>query len=632
MVSYNGKIPFIDLTTRSVIIKEFDASFYRKYMGGSALGAYFLLTEMPRGADPLGPDNVLVIAVSVVTGAPVTGFSRANMTAKSPLTKGIGDSQFGGFWPTLLKKNGFDALVINGKSEKPIYLYIENGNIHIKDANKVWGFDTGDTEDFLKEEVKDKKARVLSIGKAGENLVYYACAISESKFAAGRTGLGAVMGSKKLKAIVVGGKGVDLDFYDTKFLKEKARQAPKRIKSSPQLSAVQKMGSSVGVSWQNKVGGLPTKNFQKGFFDSFEKISGETIYEEMNPTKHTCYACALACKKSVGTDKPFKIDERYGSAEYETTAAFGSYLLIDDPYVICKANELCNRYGIDTISLGAIAAFLMECFERELLHLDDTDGINLTFGKGESLLELIERIANREGLGDVLGYGFEQIVRQMGEEVESFALHVKGNPFPAHMPRIKQSLALTYAITPIGADHMASVHDNLLDPSVPEEVKKNIRCLGIYKDIPIKSISGKSKYFYYTSMVMALFDTLLLCARAISVYSYKEIVEMVEACTGWEVSLWELLKVGERRNNLLRIFNAREGFTSKDDKLPYRMFEPLQGEDGVEITIDPVDFEKEKIEFYRLAGWDTESGNPRWFKLKELELEWVLDRQNNKGG
>lgn len=628
MFGYNGKILEVDLSTRLTKVHEYDEKFYRKYMGGGAIGGYFLLKEVPAKADPLGRDNVLVLAASVVTGAPISGFSRANVTAKSPITGGIGDAQFGGTWPTDLKRANFDAIIIKGISEKPVYLWIYDGNVEINDATDLWGLEPAQVEEKIRKKVNDKKARLLTIGVAGEKMVKYACIMNENIHAAGRTGMGAVMGSKKLKAVVVSSKGKKLNFLNSLAIRELAKEISKRYKASPGYDNTTKMGSSLAVGLQNAIGYLPTKNFTSGVFDKSEDISGEKIFETFHTKqKPTCYACVYACKHTVKADKPYNIDERYGCPEYETAAALGAYVMVDDVNVVCKANEMCNRYGLDTISTGAVIAFVMECFGRGLITSKESDGLDLSFGNGVTLLKLIEKIAHREGFGDLLAEGVAVVSQKIGKGSESFAMHVKGNPFPAHMPRVMPSLALAYAINSFGADHMVNTNDSRIAPSASEKsiAKINLRSLGLLEDFPAHSLEGKARFFYYTQNWCSMRDVLELCSRAISVFYFQEIVQTVENCTGWKTSLWELLKVGERRTNLLRSFNAREGFTSAEDILPMRVFEPLKGGPTDGLKIDQKEFEAAKKEYYQLAGWDEKTGNPTIGKLKELGLNWVAD-------
>lgn len=622
---YNGKVLRVDLSRRSWAVEEPGYEFYRRYMGGSAWGAYYLLREVPPATDPLGEGNVLVLATSVVTGVPVSGFSRVNFTARSPLTGAIGDTQAGGWFPACLKAAGFDAVVVTGKAETPVYLWIHDGTCEIRDAAHLWGMDTGQTEDAICGELGNSRIRVSAIGPGGENLVSYACVLNERKFAAGRTGMGAVMGSKGLKAIAVYGEPGRLRFHDIDRLREVARKGAAALKHHPSLSAVAEMGSAMGVTWQQEVAGLPTRNFRSGVFEGAERLGGEYIRKTIHTgRRETCYACAVHCKQVVSAETPYRVDASYGAPEYETLAAMGSYLCIGDPVAVAKANELCNRYSLDTISTGACIAFAMECYEAGILSAADTDGLDLRFGNADAALAMIEKIARRQGLGDLLARGVAAAAKELGRGADRSALHVKSNPFPAHDPRTKASLALAYAICPFGADHVSSEHDPAIAPWAPEQVRERYRALGLYHTAdPVTLDELKAQFFYYTQLLFSAYDTLEVCARAFGLYGLDCLTEVVRAATGWETSLWEILKAGERRWNMLRCFNAREGFDSRQDVLPERMFEPLSGGKTDGQRIDPVAFERAKKAYYEIAGWDAQTGLPTLAKLQELGLGWA---------
>lgn len=621
---FTGNILRVDLSEGKTWIERKEDAFYRKYMGGSAIGTYYLLTEMPRGADPLGPDNLLVFSLSVLTGGALSGLSRYNLTAKSPLTGAIGDAQSGGWFPAELKFAGFDAIVIKGKAEKPVYLYITDGKAEIRDAEKFWGQETLATEKMLREEIGDKRVRIAAIGPAGENLVKYACVLTEGKFAAGRTGMGTVMGSKNLKAIAVRGDRSSFSIYDKNDLKDLARETSSRLKDSAGLTAVSKLGSAIGVTWEQAGDRLPTNNFQSGTFPQAETIGGEYIFDNIHTKKReTCYSCGVLCKQVVSAEKPYKVNPEYGAPEYETLAMLGSNVGVGDPVVVAHANELCNRFSLDTISVGAMISFVMECTERGLLTKEQTDGIDCHFGNGQALIELIKKIAHREGIGDILADGFQRAIQYVGQESEKYALHVKWNPFPAHEPRAKRSLALAYAMNPFGADHVSSNHDPMMAPGIPEQNKEALYSLGIHELAEIDDMKGKARFFYYTQMQFSINDTLSICGRALGLFGHKEVPRIVKAITGWNTNQWELMKVGERRFNMMRVFNAREGFTRKNDNLPPRMFEPMKGgsTDGVKIT--KKEMEQAMDEYFNMVGWDKETGNPTTGKLAELGLDWL---------
>lgn len=626
---YNGKILHVNLTDRKTSIEEPNEVFYRRYMGGSGLGAYYCLRDIPPKADPLGPDNVIVFAPSVITGAPVPFLSRFNITAKSPLTNGIGDSQAGGYWGPELKFAGYDAIVIRGKSEKPVYLWINNGKVEIRDASHAWGLSTGEAERVIKKELDDDKVIFAIIGQGGENQVRYACVVNERKHVNGRTGMGAVMGSKNLKAIAVKGDKSSLEYFDKEKMKDLSKLASEIIKENSSAQSLREFGTGGGLPGQQETGGLPTRNHSSGVFDGYENITGQRMAETILKENGTCYVCPIRCKRVVEAKEPYEIDPDYGGPEYETLSALGSYLCIDDLITIAKGNELCNKYSLDTISTGASIAFAMECYENGILTKEDTGGLELNFGNREVLIELIDMIAKREGIGDLLADGPDIASKKIGKDSYKYAIHVKGNPVPAHMARVKQGLGLIYAVNPFGADHMQCDHDILFEEDAPEVIRNRLKAFGLQRtSIGTTLDTDKVRMMYYTQLWRSVMDTLEVCMFGFGtgkVFGMEHLVPIVEAITGWDVSSWELMKVGERRLNLLRLFNEREGFTSKDDQLPDRFFEKLREGPSKGFAINTDDFNRAKDDYYQIAGWDSKNGNPTLGKLKELDMQEFLN-------
>jgi aldehyde:ferredoxin oxidoreductase len=611
----------IDLSSGHIAVEEPDDLFYRMYVGGSCLGAYYLLKEMPPGLDAFDPANVLVFATGPATGAAISGASRFNITAKSPLTRAIGDTQAGGFWGDELKRAGFDAIVVVGQAEKPVYLWIQDGEVELRDAARLWGLISGEAQALIREELGDQRIRVALIGPAGENRVRYACVINELEHVNGRTGMGAVMGSKNLKAIAVRGRKSP-PFYDKQAIARLARWGVRQIPEISSVANLQALGTANIIMSQQDARGLPTQNFVMGAFEGAEAISGERMRDTILLRNESCYACAVRCKRVVGASEPYEIDSDYGGPEYESIASLGSYLLIDDLPAISKANELCNKYTLDTISTGATIAFAMECFENGILTTSDTDGIELRFGNTDALLQMIEKIARRDGIGDVLAEGIAEAAKVFGQGAERFAMESKGNPFPAHMPRAKPSLCLAYAVSPFGADHQSSEHDYFVEPGATELTQERATSLGLlWSAEPSELNLDKVRLYAYTQWAYGMLDSLDLCQFCFSgwgLYSFDQVVELVRAATGWSTSLWELMKLGERRTNLLRAFNAREGFTRADDRLPERVFEPLIGGDKAGQATDREQWVRALENYYRLVGWDVETGNPTRIKLAEL--------------
>ncbi len=621
---YRGKILHVDLTAGRVEIEEPEEAFYRQYMGGSAMGAYYLLKHTPPGADPLGPENTLSLMVGVVTGAPFSGQSRVTATAKSPLTGLVGDSQSGGFWPAELKAAGFDGVVIHGRAEQPLYLWVHDGEAELRPASHLWGRFTADVEDAIREELGESRVQVLQCGPAAEAGVRFGALISNANRANGRTGMGTVMASKNLKAVAVRGTS-RISLADPDGVRALAKWGADHFEESD-IYGMGLFGTAEIVPSQDKGGGLPTRNWSSGTFAQAEEISGREMAERMLKGRDTCFGCIVRCKRVVEvTEGPFPVDPRYGGPEYETVATMGSYCGVSDLAAIARANQLCNMYGMDTISCGATVAWAMDCFERGLLTLEESDGIELRFGNAEALVQVVERIGKREGLGRLLGEGSARAAEMLGVGQE-LVMAVKNQELPAHMPQVKRSLALIYAVNPFGADHQSHEHD----PSYkwyPERMAE----LDLKDPQPSQVLNAeKVRYAVYTQRFYSCLDTLCVCqfvfGPAWHLYGPSQLVEAVRAVTGWNVSLWELMKVGERRLNLLRAFNAREGVGAEADTVPPKLLQPLRGgrSDGVAVTAEEV--EAAKTLYYQMAGWD-ENGRPTAAKLKELGLGWVVDLQ-----
>lgn len=625
MKGYCGKILHVDLTRHKFRIEEPDEAFYRLYMGGSCLGSYYLMKYMPAGADAFDPNNVLVFAVSATTGAPISGASRFNVTAKSPLTGAIGDSQAGGFWGAELKYAGFDAIVMTGRSPKPVYLWIRDGEFGLKDGFRVWGKITGEAQAIIREELGDPKVRIAQIGPAGENLVRYACITNELKHYNGRTGMGAVMGSKNLKAIAVRGTNPP-EFSERDRIFSMARSGAKRSHKHPGVQGLREYGTAAVISANQAMGGLPTRNWRSGVFEHAENISGATMKNTILQKNETCWGCVVRCKRVVAAEEPYEVDPAYGGPEYETIAALGSYLGIGNMVAVAKAAELCNKYGLDTISTGGTLAFAMECFENGIITLEDTGGIELNFGNADAALKTITCIAQRKGIGDILAAGSQKAAERFGNGAEKYAICSKGQEFPAHMPRVKGSLSLAYACNPFGADHQSSQHDPAISA---QPFGEDMTALGFRVAASSDSLGfEKVRLWAYTQRLFSALDTLELCQFCFGpglLYGISDIVELVNAATGWSTTLWEIMQVGERRINLMRMFNAREGFSSEDDDLPDRVFEPLRGGHTEGNRIDREEFKEAKRQYYEMMGWCPQTGIPTGLKLKELALEWVLE-------
>ena len=633
---YTGRILRVDLTAGDLSVEEPGERFYRRYMGGSALALYYLLQEMPGGADPLGADNVLVLAVSVVTGAPISGQSRLTAAAKSPLTGAVGDSQAGGFFPAELKFAGFDAVVIKGQAPRPVYLWIHDGQAELRDAGHLWGRITGEVEVGIKEELGDDKVQVLQCGPAGEKGVRFAALISMCNRANGRTGMGAVMGAKKLRAVAVRGRQRP-PLANRQALSELARWGVEALPQSG-LARLAKFGTSNGVPGHQQAGRLSTRNFTSGVFEDWEALSGETMYDTIlrgaaegqqdSLGRDTCYACAVRCKRVVEvTAGPYAVDPRYGGPEFETIGLFGSGCGISDLVAVAKANELCNKYGVDTISCGATIAWAMECYENGLLTLEDTGGLELRFGDAAAMVQIVEMIAQREGVGDLLAEGSARAAARIGRGTERFLTTSKQQEAAAHMPQVKRTLALMYAVNPFGADHQSNSHDGDYAGGL-----EHMAQLGLLDPQPHLSLNAEMvRYAMLTQHLRSALDSLTIChfcfgAGGWELYGPDQLLQAIRAITGWEVSLYELMKLGERRVNMMRAFNAREGIGREADTLPEKFHDvPLRGGPSDGYFIERQEWQRARETYYAMCGWDATTGYPTRGKLEELGIGWVAD-------
>ena len=627
---YNGKILHVDLTAGSLTVEEPKEAFYRKYLGGSAMGMHYILRDMPKGADPLGPENVLTLMTGVSTGAAISGQSRINANAKSPISGGIGDSQSGGFFPAELKFAGFDGIVIKGKSEKPVYLAIVDGEYELRDAAHLMGKKSGEVDDIIHEEV-DPKAEILQHGIGAENGVLFSSLVSMSNRHNGRTGMGLVMASKNLKAVVVRGKQ-KVEVADQKALVALNRTGPKAIPENEDMDGLAKFGTAVVVLFNNTIGSLPTRNYNEGQFEGCEPISGEKMAETVLKERDTCYACVVKCKRVVEIkDGPYKVDPRYGGAEYETLGTFGSYCGVDDLAAVNLANQVCNEYAVDTIAAGATIAFAMECFENGVITTEQTGGLELKFGNADAMLKALDMMVKGEGeFGKTLGMGSERAAKVWGKGSDEFLITVKGAEAPAHMPHAKRSLGLIYAVNPFGADHQSSEHDPYYEEGIGDFNLDRLKQIGLGEPQPAYSLTEeKVRFAYESECFYSMLDSAELCqfvwGPTWTLYDAKDTAQMMNSVTGWDLTVEELMEVGRRRLNLFRVFNAREGLGRKDDKLPKKFFKALKGDGptaGFALTHEEIDSAIDH--YYKLAGW-TEDGVPTAETLKKHDIEWAVE-------
>lgn len=612
--AYNSRVARINLSKREALTEQIDELFCREYIGGAGFVTYFLLKELRPYVDALSPDNKIVFGLGPLTAANMPGGDRFCVGTKSPMTGGLAKSESGGYWGTELKRAGFDALIVEGKSETPVYVWIHDGQIEIRDAKHLWGKTTKETQEAIITELGDKSIRVVLIGPGGENMVRYACVMSGLKDAAGRGGIGAVMGSKNLKAIAVRGHNSP-PIYNPEALKEIRQWL---LSNMDEVRVWHELGTGADMVKYESVGNLPVRNYRDGVFPGASKIDSQTMKATLGMTMEGCFACPVRCKKVVKIEEPYIVDPAYGAPEYETLGALGSNCGIDNLKAICKGNELCEAYSIDTISTGNTIAFAMECFERGLITQKDTGGIELKFGNHEAMLKMIELIARREGLGDLLSLGTARAAKEIGQGAEKFAQQVKGLETAQHDPRYRPMIGLGYMVAPNGADHCMGIMDDSL------KGKARIRDLtaaGMLRPFTMEEIGPRKVAAFRTLQnKRILSDSLLVCA--FMPFSLEHLAQAVKAVTGWETTSLEQQRVADRIQTAARLFIARDGFTAKDDVLPERFFHPKT--DGA-LSNRAVDFEvmeKAKRYYYRLMGWDIETGIPTPERLEDLSIQF----------
>lgn len=614
---YTGKILRVNLSEKTISMEEPEEFFYRKYWGGRGLISYYLLKELPKGADPFGPENVLVFAAGPLTGAPFAGSGRNSVGARSPLTGGYGDSEAGGYFGAELKRAGFDAVVVKGASDKPVYLWIHDGKAEIRDASHLWGRTTSEVDAEVKRELGDKLVRVSQCGPAGENLVRFSCVVNDVTHFAGRTGMGAVMGSKKLRAVAVRGTGA-VSLSDPGKVRELSKRMAENV---PRLAfGLQDTGTAGGTVNLSAAGGLPTRNFQEGSFEGAQKISGQTMRDTILVDRETCFACPIRCKRVVKTDDPVKVDPVYGGPEYETVAALGSSLGVDSLAHVSKGNEMCAALGLDTISTGVTIAFAMECFAQGLLAPEDVEGLDLRFGNGDAALKLIEMIARRRGIGDLLAEGTKRASERIGGKARELAMHVRGQEIPMHEPRLKYGLGIGYALSPTGADHCHNMHDTLYEKR-ENRAMEELYGLGILDPLAFDDLSAEKIHMFWTVTNLRTFCNVAVLCQFVP-WTVIQLEELCRAVTGWNVTAAEMLLAGERANTLARIFNLREGLRNEDEVLPRRFFRPFTSGPLKDRAARPEDWAKAKLVAYRMAGWD-ERGVPSAECLGRLGISWA---------
>jgi aldehyde:ferredoxin oxidoreductase len=617
MFGLMGRILRVNLTDGKISEEEIPEEMAKKFLGGRGIASKYLFDEVEPGTDPLGPGNKLIFMSGLLTGTASPSAGRYSVVAKSPLTNIWAQSNSGGRWGVDLKHTGFDGIIFEGASEKPVYLVIDDGKAELRDAGDLWGKNVPETTKLLKETLGEK-FNVAAIGIAGENLVKYAAIMNDLHRAAGRCGLGAVMGSKNLKAIAVRGTK-QIQIADKKAFQEVSKRQYELLGEAILAAGMETYGTALVLDIVNVVGGLPTRNWQTGVCSFTDEINGESLNEKVLVETVGCFACPIKCGRGTEIKKGPYTGQKGEGPEYETLALFGASCGVSDLEAITMANYLCNEYGLDTVSCASTIAFTMECFEKGILSKEDAGGLEINFGDSEMIVQIVPKIAKREGVGDLLAEGTRIMAQRLGKGSERFAMQVKGLELPAYDSRAAKITGLAFATANRGGDHITGYVQGPTFLAAPFLVVEESEI-----EDPLKENPEEAKVVKELEDALTVFDVIGSCKFMGMGADAQEIADIIATVTGWEFGAEEFRKTGERIYNLERAFNVREGLTRADDTLPKRLLEdplpegPAEGHvNNLEIFLEP---------YYEFRGWDKVTGKPTPEKLRELGLEDVIDQ------
>jgi len=608
MFGYSERILYVNMTTKKSSVEAISHNFCKKYIGGIGFVTRLLYDNTKPKIDPLGPDNALVFATGPFTGTMVSLGNKCVVAAKSPLTSFIGDSLTSSFYPSELRHAGYDGIVIKGKAEEPTYLFIDDDNVEFRNGKDLWGKSCLKTEKLIREEIGDDFIRVASIGLAGENLVHFANITNDGRHA-GRTGLGAVMGSKNLKAIAIRGSNtVNVASLDE--LMEICADLFEGCQG-PATEKYRILGTPANVLVLNRIAALPTRNWQKSTFEMAEKVSGEYMLDHYVTRVIACSDCPIACDHHCVV--PDDSSAASVSVDYESLYALGPNCGIGDLSAVIKAMGLCDYYGLDTMSCGLVISWAMECYEKKLLTKDNTNGLELTFGNSSFLIELIHKIARREGIGDLLALGVKKASEKLGKGSEHFAMHIKGLELPGYDIRGLKTAALGFAVAARGGCHNRS---GAYDYDIGGKVDR------------FSAGRDRGQLAMESEDFAAVMDSLAICkfARRIFKDFYGETARIYSMVTGFETSANDLRRAGERIINLKKAYNIREGWTRRDDHLPPRvMKDPIPGGVAEGSLVTPDELNMMLDGYYEARGWTSDGFIPKQ-KLIELGLDDIAEQ------
>ncbi len=620
-----GQILRVNLSTREIIKEPLDQKLTRKYLGQSGINAKLLFDLSIPGADPLSPDNPLIFGVGPLGGSLAPCSGRFTVTSKSPLTGIFGDSNCGGHWGPELKNAGYDHIIITGKAEHPVYLWINDDHVELKDARHLWGKDTWQTDEMIKMQLAQPSAQIACIGPAGENQVRFAAIICNLARAAARTGVGAVMGSKNLKAIAVKGNRGLVVAEPENFLKEVYR-CEEVIQQDPLYEVATTLGTTAITGLAQMLGFLPTRNFQQSTFEEAENINGEVLLKNYITSRKGCFNCPVSCSRFYKVTEGEYAGTVGEGPEYETISALGSKCGNGDLSSILHANTLCNKLGLDTISTGNVIAWAMEAFQRGILQQKDLADETFDWGNHRAIINTIHKISAREGIGDILAEGALRAARKMGGE--EFVVHSKGMDYPAVDIRGTKGMALSFAVSPRGGDHLKGLPLYEVAPEVYQQDIKNEVGIDITPNYWAE-YDTKAKLMSWHENWHCVVDSLGLCKLegiAIKPLKPAHFQRLISAATGWDMTVEELETIGERIWNLERLLGVREGIRRIDDFPPRRLYdEPVATGPAAGESLIHEKYEAMLNQYYQLRGWDENTGIPLRERMQKLGLEHELD-------
>lgn len=610
---FMGKILRVNLSTGSITDEDIPADWARKYLGGAGLATKYLYEEIPRGIDPLGPENLLIFMTGPLTGTASASGSRYSVVAKSPLTGIWGHANSGGNFGPRLKHSGYDGIIFTGISPQPVYLTIIDGVAQLHSADHLWGKSIPETEDILQDE-NEGKFTIASIGPGGENLVRFAAIMNNKHRAAGRCGLGAVMGSKRLKAIACSG-GQPVPLANQRSFSEATRRQIEFLDESMLKVVFDAFGTNMIADMVNVRGGYPTKNWQQGVFEQIEAVNAQGITDSVFIEGVPCFACPVSCGRKTEIKQGKWQGQTGEGPEYETTNTLGAMCGVSDINAITMANYRCNEYGLDTISTGNTIAFAMECYQRGFLTDQHTGGREINFGDGDLIVDLVERIALRQGIGDLLAEGTKELATKLGQDSSHFAMHVKGLELPAYDPRAAKICGLGYVTANRGGDHITSYVEGPAFIDVPIILVDDSRI----KD-PFTADPEEAKVVVDLENALTVLDAVGGCKFMGMGLTAQDIVDLIAHATGWDFSVEEFRTSGERIYNLTRAYCVQEGTDRHNDVLPDRLtMDPLPDGPAKGMLIESASLESMKDAYYEFRGWDKD-GVPTPKKLIDLGL------------